>query len=187
MHICSSSGRWVNSSWPDAFTHLSPHLTHHPSHLELIYQTPSRIISQLAKFMGPTWGPTGSCRPQMGPMLAPWTLLSGLPSFWFCCHYRCTIFALFSADLSENMEDNIQQMQKLIFHPSGLHISNCLWLRDKKLPVRQVDFGKFSSESYIICLWQFLILEVRKANNFGHMKPCHHYQLSYMQQKQNIC
>ena len=27
--------------------------------------------------MGPTWGPSGSCRPQMVPMLAPWTLLSG--------------------------------------------------------------------------------------------------------------
>ena len=35
--------------------------------------------SQIAKFMGPTWGPPGSCRPQMGPMLAPWTLLSGMP------------------------------------------------------------------------------------------------------------
>ena len=33
--------------------------------------------SQIAKFMGPTWGPPGSSRPQMGPMLAPWTLLSG--------------------------------------------------------------------------------------------------------------
>ena len=33
-------------------------------------------ISQIAKFMGPTWGPLGSCRPQMGPILAPWTLLS---------------------------------------------------------------------------------------------------------------
>ena len=30
--------------------------------------------------MGPTWGPSGSCRPQMGPMLAPWTLLSGMSS-----------------------------------------------------------------------------------------------------------
>ena len=27
--------------------------------------------------MGPTWGPPGSCQPQVGPMLAPWTLLSG--------------------------------------------------------------------------------------------------------------
>ena len=30
-----------------------------------------------SKVLGPTWGPTGSCLPQMGPMLAPWTLLSG--------------------------------------------------------------------------------------------------------------
>ena len=35
--------------------------------------------SQITKFMEPTWGPPGSCRPQMGPMLAPWTLqLSGM-------------------------------------------------------------------------------------------------------------
>ena len=34
--------------------------------------------SQMARFMGPTWGPPGSCRPEMGPMFAPWTLLSGL-------------------------------------------------------------------------------------------------------------
>ena len=27
--------------------------------------------------MGLTWGPPESCRPQMGPMLAPWSLLSG--------------------------------------------------------------------------------------------------------------
>ena len=28
---------------------------------------PSSVESQIAKFMGPTWGPSGSCRPQMGP------------------------------------------------------------------------------------------------------------------------
>ena len=28
--------------------------------------------------MGPTWGPPGSCRPQVGPMWATWTLLSGM-------------------------------------------------------------------------------------------------------------
>ena len=32
---------------------------------------------QIARFMGPKWGPHGSYRPQMGPMLAPQTLLSG--------------------------------------------------------------------------------------------------------------
>ena len=37
--------------------------------------------SQIAKFMGPTWGPPGSYRPQMGPTLAPRTLLSGVIIF----------------------------------------------------------------------------------------------------------
>ena len=34
--------------------------------------------SQIARFMGPTWDPPGSCRPQVGHMLIPWTLLSGI-------------------------------------------------------------------------------------------------------------
>ena len=34
--------------------------------------------TQITKFMGPTWGLYGPCQPQMGPMLAPWTLLSGI-------------------------------------------------------------------------------------------------------------
>ena len=34
-------------------------------------------MPQIAKFIGPTWGPSGSCQPQLGTMLAPWTLLSG--------------------------------------------------------------------------------------------------------------
>ena len=36
------------------------------------------LTSQIAKFMGPNMGPIWSCRPQMGPMLDPWTLLSGI-------------------------------------------------------------------------------------------------------------
>ena len=32
---------------------------------------------QMTRFVGPTQDPPGSCRPHMGPMLAPWTLLSG--------------------------------------------------------------------------------------------------------------
>ena len=33
---------------------------------------------QVSRFMGPTWGPSGADRTQVGPMLAPWTLLSGM-------------------------------------------------------------------------------------------------------------
>ena len=35
-------------------------------------------LSLIARFMGPTCGPSGADRTQVGPMLAPWTLLSGL-------------------------------------------------------------------------------------------------------------
>ena len=33
--------------------------------------------SLITSFMWPTWGPSGADRTQMGPMFAPWTLLSG--------------------------------------------------------------------------------------------------------------
>ena len=42
----------------------------------------------IAMFMGPTWGPSGSDRTQVGPMLAPWILLSGM--LWIKllrCHF----------------------------------------------------------------------------------------------------
>ena len=35
------------------------------------------ILTRIARFMGPIWGPPGSCPPQVGSMLTPWTLLSG--------------------------------------------------------------------------------------------------------------
>ena len=34
-------------------------------------------LTQIARFMGPTWGPSGANRTQVGPRLAPWFLLSG--------------------------------------------------------------------------------------------------------------
>ena len=42
---------------------------------------PTSTTTHIAKFMGPTWGPPESCHPQMDPMLAPWTMLSG----HYCC------------------------------------------------------------------------------------------------------
>ena len=34
--------------------------------------------SLIARFMGPIWAPSGADRTQVGPMLAPWSLLSGM-------------------------------------------------------------------------------------------------------------
>ena len=36
------------------------------------------VPSLIARFMRPTWGPSGADRSQVGPILAPWTSLSGL-------------------------------------------------------------------------------------------------------------
>ena len=48
--------------------------------------------AQIAKFVGPTWGPPGSCWPQMGPILAPWTLLSGrAPGLLQCREFNIQI------------------------------------------------------------------------------------------------
>ena len=35
------------------------------------------LVSLIARFLGPTWDPFGAGRTQVGPMLTPWTLLSG--------------------------------------------------------------------------------------------------------------
>ena len=43
----------------------------------VVYVHHTHNHTQIAKFMGPTWSPPVSCRPQMGPMLVLWTLLSG--------------------------------------------------------------------------------------------------------------
>ena len=39
--------------------------------------------SQIAKFMGPTWGPSGSCWPQMGPMWPHEPCIRDFTLAWF--------------------------------------------------------------------------------------------------------
>ena len=39
------------------------------------------LLPLIARFMGPTWGPSGADRTQVGPTMAPWTLLSGTSIF----------------------------------------------------------------------------------------------------------
>ena len=51
------------------------------------------MAALIARFMGPTWDPHGSCRPQIGPMLAPrirlsWCLLLSCKWDWSKGHIR---------------------------------------------------------------------------------------------------
>ena len=50
-----------------------------------------RNRSLIARFMEATWGPSGAGGTQVGPMLAPWTFLSGTAYtgyMWFCRFMR---------------------------------------------------------------------------------------------------
>ena len=53
----------------------------HQNESNINLSRPSDAKSALiARFMGPPWGTSGADRTQVGPMLAPWTLLSGCAS-----------------------------------------------------------------------------------------------------------
>ena len=53
--------------------------------------------TQIARFMGPTWGPPGADRIQVGPMLAPWILLSGE----FVMSSKCDVYSIFTNAVSD--------------------------------------------------------------------------------------
>ena len=67
--------------------------------------------AQIARSMGPTWGPLGSCRPQVGPILAPWTSLS-------ICISCYTLFLQLIF---------IQELMQNFFHHNWMCM-NALWL-----------------------------------------------------------
>ena len=53
------------------------------------------LISLIARFLEPTWSPSGADRSQVGPMMAPWSLLSGLLFINhsnIVCHKSCRSF-----------------------------------------------------------------------------------------------
>ena len=50
----------------------------------LTYHCSDHIVSLIARFLGTTWGPAGADRTQVGPMLAQWTLLSGIILQYTC-------------------------------------------------------------------------------------------------------
>ena len=71
---------YISKMW--YFTYLYPSYlllcqNTHPGTWAQVEEHHIMAFPQIAKLMGPTWGPPVSCRPQMGPMLDPRTLLSG--------------------------------------------------------------------------------------------------------------
>ena len=55
------------------------------------------LLSRIARFMGPTWGQLRANRTRVGPMLAPWTLLSGFLCYGYvsnsCMFYMIHLYS----------------------------------------------------------------------------------------------
>ena len=72
-NICSH----IEKSWLGRMVLLTKFVNHIAFLQLLIFPDVRSLLPLIVRFMGPTWGPSGADRTQVGPMLAPWTLLSG--------------------------------------------------------------------------------------------------------------
>ena len=105
-HPCPKSNS-ISAKQPQKLKH--GWIITYPSFMWTLSLTNAGLATQIAKFMGPTWGPPGSCRPQMGPMLAPWTLLSGYnisvskrcPEVWSSSKWITTLYSTSQNDPME--------------------------------------------------------------------------------------
>ena len=106
-----------------------------------------RIYSLVTRYMGPTWGPPGSCRPQMGPMLAPLILLSGLAPNGTKCRYTTNFV---NSVLVDSLELNRYIADyKFIDVPFIVSLNiEYLWGSDDSLNGRQ-DIEKFHGSSSV--------------------------------------
>ena len=87
----------------------------------------SAASALIARFMGLSWGPSGADRTQVGPMLAPWTLLSG----WFtdCMPMSSTIITSFH-----------HQIQRRV-HSIQMCVWSVIYTSDKSQPYLAVSTG----------------------------------------------
>ena len=83
----------------------------------------SYINPDIATFIGPIWCPSGADRTQVGPMLAPWTLLSGY--IYLGLVLIRSVHVQFSQTMLCTDWDNLLDLSKLI--NQGLTM-NCKWL-----------------------------------------------------------
>ena len=114
-----------------------------------------------ARFMGPIWGPPGADRTQMGPMLAPWTLLSGklnwgeiIPNstaMYFCC----TLLLLWEYICKPVLYPMHTLIQYLSFHIYRvIHVQPEKWPRGDSPYIVKTDMGPTLCKAPIGSVWR---------------------------------
>ena len=111
--------------------------------------------------MGPTWGPPGSCRPQMGPMLAQWTLLSGKTLQLISSSDTCRIH-LWEVDLQMRCQGLTTWLGNRIMPqlwPSMCHLHR---MCHSQLPTGHwyifymIFYAKLAVYIIVLCFWKLL-------------------------------
>ena len=100
--------------------------------------------------MGLIWGPPGSCRPQVGLMLAPWTLLSGV-----ACLNVCHMSSLLPVLLPDNVLYNILRWMSAIFCLICLEISISANQGYISLVTEEKVVLKYPVLNYSCCRWRY--------------------------------
>ena len=117
-------------------------------------------VSQIAGFMWPTWGPPGSCQPQMGSMLAPWILLSGM----------CNTFThIYQSWISATMANKMWPYMHF-GDDSPCNHESAVYKFDK-FPQCQSPIIESYSQDFIICsawhpVWMILSKPQGRVSNF---------------------
>ena len=128
--------------------------------------TPGLRPSLIARFMGPTWGPSGADRTQVRPMLVPWTLLSGL-AFGNHVPVSCTDLNLYQAYLPHWRKEEWNDLYNIYLRHRGKKncglgniIDNIIFLPDRN----QRQLSTFSSLN--------IFLKVRQWRHSVHGLEC---------------
>ena len=76
----------------------------------------------IARFMGPTWGPSGADRTQVGPMLSPWTLLYGV-ALWNVWLYSWSLKSKTVSDICDwdSKQSKLVQPYYSVWHQLSLN------------------------------------------------------------------
>ena len=155
--------------------------------------------AQIAKFKGPTWGPPGSCRPQMGPMLAPWTLLSAC---WLlsvtCRHSKDWVqvrlyrgLALEISNASGHQQKNQRNNPKFIYNFPGsklepvvvisiMRVVHKIWVHGESI-IKRIYSANFTAKT-VYNEWYILIQKI----NFEHIYNTSGSLWKYIEQALNV-
>ena len=122
-------------------------------------------LSQIAKFMGPTWGPLGSCQPQMGPMNLAVRDVMVIISTYFEIHWMEYGLYFHAILLEYKPLSNIHWellVEILLFCLTNKHIKIILWMPRLSANSLQFQWTIYSRIHFEMGLY----MESNSLNNF---------------------